>query len=118
MRTVILVINIVNTVCLEQFDDNGDGFHPARIDLEPSPKRARMERQIRFLQEKNQEQDTIILSVRARECLNKIDKSVSVQSPAKITSPRASTTALIKWKEITPQEKKRRIKTKGEQFMK
>ena len=116
MRTVILVINIVNTVCLEQFDDNGDGFHPARIDLEPSPKRARMERQIRFYKKKKQEQDTIILSVHARECLNKIDKSV--QSPAKITSPRASTTALIKWKEITPQEKKRRIKTKGEQFMK
>ena len=58
-------------------------------------------------------------SLRARSgSLNKIDKSVSVQSPAKITSPRASTTALIKWKEITPQEKKRRIKTKGEQFMK
>ena len=58
------------------------------------------------------------MSVRAHECLNKIDKSLSIQSPAKITSPRASTSALIKSKEISPQEKKLRIKAKEEQFMK
>ena len=112
------ISDIVNTVCLEQFNNNGDGLYPARNDLEPSPKRARMERQLRLLKEKNEEQETVILSVRAWECLNKMDKSVSAQSPAKITSPRASTSALIKSNEITPQEKKRRIKTKGEQFMK
>ena len=111
--------NIVNTVCLEQLDDNvnDDGLDHAR-NVEPSPKRARMERQIRLLKEKNDEQETVILSVRAHECLNKIDKSLSIQSPAKITSPRASTSALIKSKEISPQEKKLRIKAKGEQFMK
>lgn len=111
--------NIVNTVCLEQLDDNvnDDGLDHAR-NVEPSPKRARMERQIRLLKEKNYEQETVILSVRAHECLNKIDKSLSIQSSAKITSPRVSTSALIKSKEISPQEKKLRIKAKGEQFMK
>jgi hypothetical protein len=66
-----------------------------------------------------QEQEIVILSVRAREsgCRTKIDKSLSVQSPAKITSPRASTSALTKSKEISPQEKTRRIKTNGEQFI-
>jgi hypothetical protein len=72
---------------------DGHGSDPAANDLEPSPKRVRMERQ---------EQDIVILSVRARKCLTKIDKSLSVQSPAKITSPRASTSALTKSKEISP----------------
>ena len=69
--------NIVNTVCLEQLDDNvnDDGLDHAR-NVEPSPKRARLERQIRLLKEKNDEQETVILSVRAHECLNKIDKSL------------------------------------------
>ena len=69
--------NIVNTVCLEQLDDNvnDDGLDHAR-NVEPSPKRARMERQIRLLKEKNDEQETVILFVRAHECLNKIDKSL------------------------------------------
>ena len=104
------ISNIINTVCLEQFDDNGDGSDPARNDLEPSPKRARMERQIRLLTEKNKEQETVILSVHARECLNKIDKSLS-KSPAKITSPRASTSALIKSKKIY-HHKKRSVELK------
>jgi hypothetical protein len=56
------ITNIVNTVCLEQFDDNEDGSDPAGNDLEPSPKRVRMERQIRLLKEKNEEQETVILS--------------------------------------------------------
>jgi hypothetical protein len=65
-----------------------------------------------------QEQEIVILSVCAQECLTKIDKSLSVQSPAKITSLRASTSTLIyKSKEISPQEKTHRIKTNGEQFI-
>ena len=79
------ITNIVNMVCLEQLYDNGDGSDPAGNNLEPSPKRVRMERQIRLLKEKNEQQETVIFSVRARECLNKIDKFLSVQSPAKIT---------------------------------
>ena len=45
--------NIVNTACLEQFDDNvnDDGLDHAR-NVKPSPKHARMERQIHLLKEK------------------------------------------------------------------
>jgi hypothetical protein len=50
-------------VCLEQLDDNGDGSDPAGNNLEPSPKRVRMERQIRLLIEKNEEQATVILKI-------------------------------------------------------
>jgi hypothetical protein len=102
---------------LEQFDDNGDGPDPAGNDLEPSPEHVQMERQIRLPIEKMKNW-RLILFVRTWEFLNKMDKSLLVQSPAKFTLLRASTSALIKSKEISPQEKKHRIKTKGEQFMK
>ena len=57
------ITNIVNMVCLEQLYDNGDGSDPAGNNLEPSPKRVRMERQIRLLKEKNEEQATVILKI-------------------------------------------------------
>ena len=92
-------------MCLEQFsgDDSGN-------DYEPSPKRIRMERQIRLLREKNEEQETVISSARAQIDMDKF--------PALISTPRSSTSALIRSNEITPQERKRRIKMKGEQFFK
>ena len=56
-------------------DVDGDGSDPAANDLKPSTKRVRME---------IQEQETVILSVRARECLNKIDKSLRFNLPPKL----------------------------------
>ncbi|CAB3991934.1 Hypothetical predicted protein [Paramuricea clavata] len=85
------VLNIADLKDHDRYIDE-DGSDPAgNADLEPSPKRVRMERQ---------EQEIVFLSVRA-----------------KITSPHASTSALIKSKEISPQERTRRIKTNGEQFI-
>ena len=94
-------------MCLEQFsgDDSGN-------DYEPSPKRIRMERQLRLLQEKNEEQETVISSARVQIDMDK------VEFPALISTPRSSTSALIRSNEITPQERKSSIKMKGEQFFK
>ena len=89
--------NIVNTVCLEQFDDNvnDDGLDHAR-NVEPSPWNGKTNPPSK--RKKKNEQEIVILSVHAHKCVNKIDKSLSIQSPAKITSPRSSTSALIKSK--------------------
>ena len=53
---------LVNTVCLEQF--SGDDSEATTGNHEPSPKRICMERQIRLLQEKNEQQDKVILCTR------------------------------------------------------
>ena len=51
--------------------------------------------------------------------MNKIENAFQpVEFPAQISTPRSSTSALIRLNEITPQERKRRIKMKGEQFLK
>ena len=104
---------IVNTVCLEQFSEDDSGA--TITNHEPSPKRIRMERHIRLLREKNEQQETVILSARAQTRLNNIENAFeSVEFPAQISTPRSSTSALIRSNEITPQERKRRIKMKGE----
>ena len=78
-----------------------------------------MERHICLLREKNEQQETVILSARAQTCLNNIENAFeSVEFPAQISTPRSSTSALMRSNEITPQERKRRIKMKGEQFFK
>ena len=109
---------IVNTVCLEQFSEDDSGA--TITNHEPaSPKRIRMERHIRLLREKNEQQKTVILPARAHTCLNNIENAFeSVEFPAQISTPRSSTSALIRSNEITPQERKRRIKMKGERFFK
>ena len=63
---------IVNTVCLEQFSEDDSGA--TITNHEPaSPKRIRMERHIRLLREKNEQQETVILPARAYTCLNNIE---------------------------------------------
>ena len=65
-----------------------------------------------FYERKNEEQETVISSARAQIDMDK------VEFPALISTPRSSTSALIWLNEITPQERKHRIKMKGEQFFK
>ena len=77
---------LVNTVCLEQF--SGDNSEATTSNHEPSPKRIRIERQIRLLQEKNEQQDKVILSVRAQKRMNKIENVFQpVEFPAQISTP-------------------------------
>ena len=84
---------IVNTVCLEQFSEDDSGA--TITNHEPaSPKRIRMERHIRLLREKNEQQETVILPARAYTCLNNIENAFeSVEFRAQF-QPRARQQAL------------------------
>ena len=84
---------IVNTVCLEQFSEDDSGA--TITNHEPaSPKRIRMERHIRLLREKNEQQETVILPARAYTCLNNFENAFeSVEFRAQF-QPRARQQAL------------------------